>query len=384
MTDDPKDRDQEHDEPKAGSGEAKRAMPEGIRVVRKGRGGGGGRRAGSRKTVFLKKREISRDAHEPVDRPVEAEVQGQRGEEAPPEEAVPLEDRWGSRQERKRGARLIMIAVFALVIPLIAILVGFSLLRGPKAEQSGPGGTSGLNLDEVKPEDLHYDAASPLAWFYENSVQAFEDAVAVLQTLGDGSVIPPGVLIDEKRVGSLARKHGLGDKSPYFLSDPRSIWWELGSSGDKGFIALYGRRENLVPFRAYLVHTEKGIQLDWEATVAWSEVPVTELVEKAPKSPVLVRGWVGKQPHFDAVSGRSGLVSWYQVLDANKENFVWGYVPAESKLDLELKALMNYGLVILDRKDEVRATIRLKKPSSGVRDTEFEIVELVASDWVLP
>ena len=97
-----------------------------------------------------------------------------------------------------------------------------------------------------------------------------------------------------------------------------------------------------------------------------------------------VRGWVGKQPHFDTQSGRGSLFSWYLVLNAELDEFVWAYAPADSKLDRELKAMLNYGLIVLDRKDQSRAIIRLVKPQVGFRETEFEIVELMTNEWVMP
>ena len=149
-------------------------------------------------------------------------------------------------------------------------------------------------------------------------------------------------------------------------------------------MVITGRHVNITPFRCYFVNTEGGMRLDWEASAAWSEVPVENLVESAPESPVMVRCWVGKQPHFDAESGRAGLFSWYQILNPQRDDFVWGFVPADSALDWELRGLMNYGWVILERENEVRATIRVVKPTSGFRDTEFEIVELITEEWVMP
>ena len=42
------------------------------------------------------------------------------------------------------------------------------------------------------------------------------------------------------------------------------------------------------------------------------------------------------------------------------------------------------GMIVLQRKDEVRAILRIVKPTLGFRETEFEILEIVTEDWVMP
>ena len=40
--------------------------------------------------------------------------------------------------------------------------------------------------------------------------------------------------------------------------------------------------------------------------------------------------------------------------------------------------------MVMTRKDEIRAIVRLVKPSLGFRESEFEITELVTEEWVMP
>ena len=225
-----------------------------------------------------------------------------------------------------------------------------------------------------------------MAWFHENSVEAYDTAVAILERCNEATHPEEleDALRDGERTMAKIRVSGAGWDVPYFLDDPRQISWEYGEAGDTGYMWLAGRRADHSKFRCYFVKTDDGLKLDWDASQVWSQVAVSDLVEKAPKHPTLVRAWVSKQPDYDSDTGRGGLYSWYLVLDESKENFVWAYAPAGSKLDLEIKTLMNYGRMVMERKDEVRAIVRLVKPTLGFRESEFEITELVTEEWVTP
>ena len=126
------------------------------------------------------------------------------------------------------------------------------------------------------------------------------------------------------------------------------------------------------------------MRLDWEATNGSSDVAVVDLVETDLNSSVLVRAWVGKQPYFDVGEGRASTQSWYLIAEPSKEEFVWAYAPVGSNLDERLRDMLSYGRMVETRPDELRATIRLSKLSSGFRDNEFEIQDLVTEDWVVP
>lgn len=359
-----------------------RAMPEGRRVIRDAER----KQGGARETVYLKRREVVRETMEEEDyAPVGVRQQVARLKEAKKKQQAPLEERWGSRRHRRRGARWVMLVVLAVGAPLVAIIVAISLFKEP------PGGSvtargAGIIFDEPIDSSLPYDSTGPVAWFHENSVEAYDIAVSILERCNKAAN-PEELqefLRDSERTMAKIKVNGAGWDVPYFLADPRTISWEYGEAGDTGYMWLSGRRQDHSKFRCYFVKTDDGLKLDWDASQVWSQVPVSKLVEKAPKYPTLVRAWVSKQPDYDSDTGRGSLYSWYLVLDEGKENFVWAYAPAGSKVDLEIKTLMNYGRMVMERKDEVRAIVRLVKPTLGFRESEFEITELVTEEWVMP
>jgi hypothetical protein len=368
-----------------GSEEAlKKGVPEGRRVIRKKKKGNS-----PRETLYLKRREIlrekeTRDGEEEIG-PLSVHEQVERLKQAR-ESDGPLEDDWGDSRDRRRAGRWILFVVLLVAAPLVAVIVMVSL-SGKGEDPANPasgGGGSMFDLPDGPGEA--YDPTSPEAWFYGHSVEAFEDVVGLLEAVNEAEEPDDlsGLLRDAKRTLPEIKKSWTGEKASYFLDDPRSLSWQYGGAGDTGFMVLMGRMKSHERFRAYFVKTDEGLKLDWKATTAWSPIPVGDLVAQAPKQPTVVRCWLCKQPEFDMFEGHGSLYSWYQILDPGKEEFVWAYVPAGSPPDEKLKSLLNYGMVVMARKDEVRATVRLVKPTLGFRESEFEILELVTEDWVMP
>lgn len=364
------------------------AVPEGRRVIRKRTKG-----KSPRETLYLKRREIlremeyaeSEDGDGESTGPLNVRQQVERLKEARKSDE-PLEEGWGNTRQRRRGAKWILLVVVLVGLPLVALIVSMSI-SGRQGTGGNPvaGVGSGM-FDMPDGPGLAYDPTTPEAWFYENSVEAFDESMRVLSEINEleDPAAMEGFLRDAELTLPVVKQEWTGKESAFFVDDPRRLAWEFGGAGDTGFMAVSGRLENHKKFRAYFVKTDDGLKMDWKATMAWSEIPVGELVAQAPKQPTLVRCWVGKQPDYDMFEGHGSLYSWYQILDPTKEEFVWAHVPAGSKRDVQLKELLNYGMIVMQRRDEVRVILRIVKPTLGFRETEFEILEVVTEDWVMP
>lgn len=369
------------DEPVKEGASEEAVLPEGMRVVRKRRKR---KTDASRQTLYLKKKEILREMETEED-PLSVKAQLERLKKAARKDEKPMEEKWGSSSHRRRGSRWVIVAVCALAIPLVVFLVVWSITREEAGKTTGDGDPT-INLD-VQDDDIDaFDRTSPQAWFHENSVKAFDLAVGLLEKV-NGARHPAQlseVLRDFPRVSrdiTIVEMDGWIDFS---LGDPRTLSWEYGAVGETGYMVLTGRKVDYSKFRAYFVKTDEGLKIDWEATNGESDIPVGSLVKEGSGKFPLIRGWVGKQPHYDVDKGRASDRSWYVILDASKEAFVWAYAPIGSKLDKALRDQLSYGRMVEKRPDEVRATVRLSKPSSGFRDNEFEIQEFINSDWVAP
>lgn len=380
----PEKKDQQSSKP---PGEARKSVPVGRRVVRKKRRSKGG----TRETLTLKKREILSelaDSQVPEGAPVNVREQVDRLRRAQKEQRAAdsggMEERWGDRTHRRRGSRWLILAVFAVVIPVLALVVALSLSGTGGGDQEL--GESLLNLDEEQPLET-FDTTDPVTWFHENSVEAFEEAKGILRKINEGETAESnvGLMRNSDRALRRIRETGFEWTSDFETNDPRYISWQYGAAGNTGWMAVMGRDSTFSPFRAYFVNTADGLRLDWEATTAYSQLPIASLVETAPRAPVMVRCWISKKPQFDySGEGPESLFSWYQILDETKENYVWAYAIEGGEIDLELKEMFGYGRFVVDLMEETRGIVTLRVGGPGRRPNQFELVEFVTQDWVQP
>jgi hypothetical protein len=363
----------------------KGVLPEGRRVVRKKNRKS---RSSSRETLILKKREIMSEMPEPDESgPVDVRGQVERLRKAQKEqkkaESAPMEEKWGNKQHRRKGSRWLLLATFGVVIPLLAFVIATTLNRAP-VETNAVRGAGVLDLGEEELEILPFDHTDPGAWFQENSVEAYDDAIKILDQVNAGETARSTLSLMRDKARTKERM-GAGKfqwSADFNVSDPRNLSWEYGASGDTGYMVIRGKDSKFRNFRAYFVNTGRGLRLDWAATTAWSEVEVGSLVADPPALPVAVRAWIAKKPNFD--SDGQKLLSWYQVLSADRREAVWVYTPSGSEADLAIKKELRYGLIVMDRIEEIRATLRLQAGGRGKRPNEFELIEFVSEEWVQP
>ena len=365
-------------------------LPEGRRVVKKRR-----RRSSQskRESIDLSQRQIASGISDSDNRshdgPLDVRGQVDRLRQIQKDKKnssdEPLEDKWGSKKHRRKGGNWVFLAILGIVIPLLGLVLAISFNRSSEeaVEQRQAGGV--LNLDEEAPVDDGFDATDPIFWFQRNSVEAYDDAIDILEQINEAETADSTVELmrDEDRTRERLRVSGFEWDADFEIADPRKLGWVYNASGDTGFMAIMGRNSLFDSFRAYFVKTKRGLKLDWAATTAWCEVPVSRLVEESPEKPVTVRGWLTKKQHFD--SDGQKLISWYQVVSADKEDAVWVYTVADSDMDEEIKDLMSFGTFVIKKSiEEIRATVRLRKGDRTKRPNEFELVEFVAKDWVQP
>ena len=370
------------------AGGSEEPAPEGVRVVGKRRKR---KTDASRQTFYLKKKEILREMETEED-PLRVKAQLERLKKAARKGKKPLEEKWGNSSRRRRGSRWVIIAVCAIAIPLVVFLVVWSITKEEAGKTTGEGDP--LIILDIEEDDIDaFDRTSPQAWFHENSVKAFDLAIGLLEKVNAARhpAQLSGTLRDFPRVSRDITVVEMDGWIDFSLGDPRTLSWEYGAVGETGYMVLMGRKADYSKFRAYFVKTDEGLKIDWEATNGESDIPVGSLVKEGSGKTPLIRGWVGKKPHYDVDKGRDDEAkalgsnrSWYVILDSTKEKFVFAYAPIGSKLDKALRDQLSYGRMVEKRPDEVRATVRLSKPSSGFQDNEFEIQEFITSDWVAP
>lgn len=358
-------------------------IPEGRRVVRRKR-----KRGSSRETITLQQRDVLREleTEEPVVG-VKQQVERLKAARRSEETGEPVEEIWGDAGPKDRSVRVVLLGAFAIAIPILAIVAAFMLVM-KKDRDTGPEISDSLDLGKSEVEEvvLPYEAGSTIAWFNENPHVAYQSAVSILEALNGGEPKdwPEGVLRDQERALRHIQDRGSGWDSKFFTRDPRKLFWSTGESGETGFIALEGRREDFSKFRAYFIKSQEGLRMDWEATTGWCEVPYEEFLREPVARPFLVRCELGKEANYDTQLGEGQDLSWYLLGAADEAQFAWGWVRTRSDLDEKLRALLSYGRFGLEKLDSVRVILRVASTPGAKRASELEILDLLADEWVLP
>jgi hypothetical protein len=332
--------------------------------------------------LYMKRQQLLQEMQESDDiKAIPIREQLKKLEDAIAQKDAPTEEDWGKKSSRRKSGLWMLWVLLGIAIP--AILVALILIVSRANSRGGGSGADELDFDvlnvgtQVQPED----------WFVENSGKMTDTGIEILEQLSQENLSQEdlaGIVRNEDQIERILQWQENDQWAAFNLRQPTKIRWQFGSTGKTGFMALIGPREDFRTFRAYFVRKGEGLLFDADATEGWSETPIVELPARELSEPVLIRGWVAKEPHFDARSDAEKY-SWYQILTPNLIDFVWAYTEAGGKLDEALKKELNYGRVIEDRKREFRATVRLAE--SGVekfRDDEFLLKELVTADWVLP
>ncbi|MCH2064491.1 MAG: hypothetical protein MK194_12270 [Roseibacillus sp.] len=357
-------------------------LPEGMRVVRKRRK----RSSDSHQTLFLKKKEILREMHSEEGRGaigLKEQLSRLKTIKEAQQDGKPVEERWGDDRAGQRGLARILLWVFALLVPVLAIVTAFVLTKG--GEEMSPRSENQLNFSfNVSEEEDEFKPMGPRAWFENNPHDSFVTSIGILDRLNqsaDGRV-PDAVFRREDFTLKQIADRGLGWASRFTTTDPRKFQWSIADTEDIGYLVLEGLREDQSTFRSYFVKSEEGLRMDWAASTAWSEVSAGELATSVAEHDVTLRCFLNKKPHYDSRSDQER--SWYLITVPGSDLQFWGFVPAGSSLDEELLNLFQFGRFILDRKEEVRVIARVSKPVEPVKENQFEIVELVTEEWVLP
>ena len=290
------------------------------------------------------------------------------------------EDKWGQKKNRRSGSPWMLWVILGLVIPII--LVGLILVsRNGNAGSGGGNGEMGLDFNTLSGSE----EGQPEDWFMENSGEALSRTMEILERVSE-----EGLTLE--KVQPLVRGGGQaellmtlireGKWAGFDTSKPTAIRAGYGSSSGIGYISLEGVRKDFRNFRAYFVREGGEILLDVEATEAMSGVPVSELPGETLGGDTLVRCWIAKEPGFDARSDEK-VYSWFQILGPDKVDFAWAYCQRGNPVDEELRKELNYGRLIGERADYVRATVKIGN-APNFREDEFILKEIVADEWVLP
>lgn len=122
------------------------------------------------------------------------------------------------------------------------------------------------------------------------------------------------------------------------------------------------------------IETPKGLKIDWESWVGWSDIPWKEFLSTKPAGSHVFRVILASVDYYNF--GFSDDQKWqsYRLESSDKEHAVYGYVEKNSALNAKLRPNISEQSVLM--------TLALKFPPDPKSDSQVEIERLVSEGWV--
>lgn len=149
------------------------------------------------------------------------------------------------------------------------------------------------------------------------------------------------------------------------------------------FMVVSGHCEDQSPFRAYFVRKQGRLRLDWEATSAFSEIPIADLPGATPHTPVAIRCLLRPRTFYTA-SLPEEQYHCYLLESADARCFVWGYAERDGALDRELDGSLSADSAFMEKKPGERVIVALTAPPQRDSPAQFLITDLLQIEWVMP
>jgi len=140
------------------------------------------------------------------------------------------------------------------------------------------------------------------------------------------------------------------------------------------FIAVSVRTGAQEERQLAMVETPDGLQIDWEAWVAWSEVSWPDFLESQATTPSIFRLIVEKVDYYNFDFLDDDQWRSYRLVSREGDYTVYGYVQKGTELDKKLR-------LDADVK-KLPMILSLKFPAAPKSKNQVEIVELIAEGWV--
>lgn len=310
------------------------------------------------------------------------------------EDDRPLDDVWGTK---KRSSSWLWIILAGVIASVIVAVVAFTMM----VDQGGTVDDQPVGIEDdiftPIPEPL---GDGPLDWFNENSVEVLDRASGIIETFNKpeeggtdqlDKLIRTSIFRGADPVNLESWGSGLKTNSlSGFQWRPTVVYSsEATGSKERGFLSLSGKREDGNPYEVFFVNEDNRLLLDWDASMGWSEMSITEMVKEKPRKDLFLRCRVAKKPSYDQSFGDTPY-SGYVLSGSEADEFVFGYVSLDyaggKAIERDLRLLLNYGSFVTDQPPLVdqKVTLRVKFNEQIGEAGHFEIIEYLNDGWVRP
>ena len=307
------------------------------------------------------------------------------------EDDRPLDEVWGTK---KRSTSWLWIVLVGIIASVVAVVVGLAIWTNQDVKKvDRPLSFFGDN------EDLEPLTNDALTWFFDDSVTILNEAKKTIGMLNQREELDE---IDKRLRDSAFRGDATINFDDWGSSLLTNAWSQFSwsarlvrssnstGSKERGYVSLTGKRENGNPFEVFFVQGNKNqLVLDWDASIGWSEMSVSQMAKELPQEEIFLRCRVGKEPGYDQSFGMDHY-SGYVLTGELSDEFIFAYVnldrPGGKSIDRDLRLLLNYGSFVSDDPplQEQKVSLSLKFDDEIGAEGQFEIIEYLNDGWVTP
>jgi hypothetical protein len=326
------------------------------------------------------------------------------------DEAEVQEEQWGRSSAVGWGSILVGGSV---VIVLVVVLVA---MRGVWMGDESQADVVPSPVEGIEQKDPY--EGSPEKWMRERSGDIEKRALVVLKGFVEATddqarsrwVRYPDQYLQHAQQHTLPLNPNLNQQTN------RS--WDIAHTEDTAYLICKTLDRDYMPVRAYFTQDGELLKLDWEASVAWSDVSLKEIraeglkrrgavsqlqrdvgvvqsseLSPSPKSAlpeeiysqgVNVRCKIRKRNDFYVGAYNDQDHSAYMLLSADEMHHMWGYAIKGSELDRQLKSVLDHGSFVMSLKRDMRVILRVRINEKDTLPSQLELVELVNPEWVTP
>ena len=297
---------------------------------------------------------------------------------------------WG-RKKRSRSDSPIFLVFGGLLVAAVIAAVLFFLNRedSKPTEVAKTEGFVPPELRQPSPDaektDSGLDPDLPVTWFQENAgalpVKA-QALVAEILEAPNAEALAPLLVRPEEALPLMESWPDIRVPRPDL--DRGNEWeFDIIDQEDFAFLTITGSREDFSKFTWFFVRDGEDLKLDWEASAAYSEVSISSHVETPITEPVVVRGRISR-PHIYGGPYDEETWSSFQIWDPKGGESMWAYTKKGSPEEKTIFEWMDYGRFIVELKQEIRGTFKVKPALPGAHPKAVELVEVVRKDWPTP
>lgn len=306
------------------------------------------------------------------------------------------DDGWEKKIESEDGSSFwVWIFLIGVIMPIFAFIL--FIVSGPSQKQDN----LRLNIRENQlPPQLNQNEINEeqLSKHSNITIEVIEEIKSIIQEINTAKSYDEISGLLRKTIDSKSKNFDLNAWGVERLTSPLSgfQWKEMTAQlSDQsrdvavGYIKVSGRRSDHSQYRAYFVHQDGRVMIDWEATIGWSKPSFSELLQSKPRQEISVRCLLEKQPGYEIQLGENGY-SGYLISSPDLNSYTVAYVALNTdrnqQIDRKLKATLNFGSFITKEPPvkNKRVTLKIRYHEELGEDGSFEITEFSHDDWLTP